>query len=153
MSIYKVSGYGLNYYGSTKRKLSIRKSEHKNNYNNYLKKKYSYVSIFEIIKLGDKYNIELVEEVKDVNKLCERENYYITNKICVNKKKSGTLSEKEKLRIKFFSRLRKYKELKKRINKIKEKMNNFKEKMNNFKIHFLDNQKVIKLDNKELYKL
>lgn len=146
MSIYKVSGYGLNYYGSTKRKLSIRISEHKNNYNNYLKKKYNYVSIFEIIKLGDKYNIELVEEVKDENKLCERENYYITNKTCINKRKSGTLSEKQKIQKKNYNRIRKYKELKKRINKIKEKINNFK-------IHFLDNQKVITLDNKELYKL
>lgn len=146
MFIYKVSGYGLNYYGSTKRKLSIRKSEHKNNYNNYLKKKYNYVTVFEIIKLGDKYNIELVEEVKDENKLCERENYYITNKTCINKRKSGTLSEKQKIQKKNYNRIRKYKELKKRINKIKEKINNFK-------IHFLDNQKVITLDNKELYKL
>jgi len=146
MFIYKVSGYGLNYYGSTKRKLSIRKSEHKNNYNNYLKKKYNYVTVFEIIKLGDKYNIELVEEVKDENKLCERENYYITNKICVNKRKSGTSSEKQKIKSKMLKRLVKYKNLKKRINKIKEKINNFK-------IHFLDNQKVITLDNKELYKL
>jgi hypothetical protein len=85
--IYKISGYGLNYYGSTTESIKRRLARHKNHYKDYLdNKRNDKISVFDIFKLGDDYNIELVEHIvcDNKNELLDRENYYITNNECVN---------------------------------------------------------------------
>ena len=76
------------YIGSTTQILCKRFSDHKMHYKQYLKGKYSFVSSFKIIELGDAY-IELLEEIKceNRNQLEKREGELIrehkTN--CVNR--------------------------------------------------------------------
>src|SRR3990167_3714003 len=78
------------YVGSTTQSLSCRLAEHRHDYNRYLAEKYSYVTSFEIIKLGDAY-IELVEDVPCKNKeqLLRREGELIREMNCINKCISG----------------------------------------------------------------
>ena len=90
MSIYKVYSEEDEtkvYYGSTKTRLCNRLSQHKYDYQKYLNKERTYITSFEIIKLG-KVKIELVEECF-LSKLKEREAYYIKNFACVNKRIPG----------------------------------------------------------------
>jgi hypothetical protein len=82
--IYKLSGGGLNYYGSTEQTLNQRLSKHKYDYKRYLEGKMHYLTSFNIIDKND-YNIELVEEVEDLAILTQREQFYINNFECVNK--------------------------------------------------------------------
>jgi hypothetical protein len=58
MSVYKISGYGLNYYGSTTKSLNKRLYQHKANYKHYLNNNMicPKVSIYKIFELGDDYN-------------------------------------------------------------------------------------------------
>ena len=82
--IYKLSGGGLDYYGSTEKTLKERLRRHKNDYKRYLEGKMHYLTSFDIIDTND-YNIELVEEVEDLAILTHREQFYIDNFECVNK--------------------------------------------------------------------
>jgi hypothetical protein len=77
--IYKITGSGLTYYGSTIRLLSQRKTIHK--YGMDTKSK-------EIIEKGD-WKIELVEDFSCENKqqLLWRERWYIDNNECINKQR------------------------------------------------------------------
>ena len=82
------------YIGSTTRKyLSQRLQEHKNDYKRYLKEKYSHVTLYKLfIKYGvDNFNIYLLENYKsnDVNQLKAKEGEYIRNNKCINKKTEG----------------------------------------------------------------
>ena len=76
--IYKLSGGGLNYYGSTEQTLKERLRRHKVGYKRYLEGKMHYLTSFNIIDKND-YNIELVEEVEDLAILTHREQFYIDN--------------------------------------------------------------------------
>ena len=69
------------YIGSTTKKLNIRMSKHK-----YDCKKNKSCRSKEILKNND-FTVEPIEEIEFNNKieLHERERYYITNNICVNK--------------------------------------------------------------------
>lgn len=87
--IYKLVGYGLNYYGSTKATLGTRKSQHNCDYNNFLLNKKGYISAYDIIEKGDDWDIELVEEVEDAANLLIREGFHIKNNECVNKRIAG----------------------------------------------------------------
>lgn len=91
MSVYKISGYGLNYYGSTTKELNKRLYQHKANYKRYLNNNMicPKVSIYKIFELGDDYNIELVEEVLNIDELKKREGYYIKNNECINNRIAG----------------------------------------------------------------
>lgn len=77
------------YYGSTtQRLLCQRLAGHKNDYRRMLSNKCKRnSSSFNIVKYDDVY-IELVEEVEynNIHELRAREQYYIKNNICVNKK-------------------------------------------------------------------
>lgn len=74
--IYKITGGGLTYYGSTKNKLNKRFNIHKNDLNCASK---------QIIELGGAI-IELVElfPCETLNELLWRERWYIENNECVN---------------------------------------------------------------------
>jgi len=78
------------YIGSTCRTLKKRLSEHKSNYEKFLKGLYGNTKSFEIIKNND-CEIELLEncEVKTKSELLARERYFIENTECVNKKIPG----------------------------------------------------------------
>ena len=78
------------YIGSTLKTIEKRLSRHKNNYKNYLKGTYHYVSSFDIIQHDDVY-IELLEEVNVENKqeLCKIEGKYIKEMECVNQRIEG----------------------------------------------------------------
>tara|TARA_R110002126_G_scaffold7564_1_gene37014 strand:+ start:312 stop:899 length:588 start_codon:yes stop_codon:yes gene_type:complete len=87
--IYKLVGYGLNYYGSTKISLADRKSKHKYDYKTFVNGKSNYITSFDIVGKGDDWDIELVELVEDLNDLLTREGFYIKNNECVNKRIAG----------------------------------------------------------------
>ncbi len=83
MSVYKLicNETGKVYYGSTKRTLKTRKRDG-----------------WKTCSCKDFVNptIELVETVDDLNNLLERENYYITNFECINKKRAMRTDEEKK---------------------------------------------------------
>ena len=81
MSVYKLVGNGLIYYGSTG-DIKARLRGHKSSYNHYLKGKTNYVSSFEIIK-GD-YECVVLETGLSKKEMKERERWYIENSECVN---------------------------------------------------------------------
>jgi len=84
--VYKITGYELTYYGSTKMTLNARKKSHKVGYERYkLGKLRVRTSSYDILEQGDDWDIELVEEVEEENQLLIREKYYIMNYECVNK--------------------------------------------------------------------
>jgi len=117
--IYKLSGGGLDYYGSTEQTLNKRLNQHKSKYKKYLEGKTNYLTSFDIIDKND-YNIELVEEVEDLAILTQRERYYIENFDCVNKC-LPYVSEEEK-------KQRKRRDDKKYCEKNKEKLKETKKK-------------------------
>ena len=82
--IYKLVGYGLTYYGSTKSTLGVRKSGHKQSYKTHMSGKGNYLSSHDILGKGNDWDIELVEEVEDLANLLDREGFYINNNECVN---------------------------------------------------------------------
>jgi len=94
--IYKIVGYGLTYYGSTTKTLNARKNGHKDNYERCKSGNTNYTSSYDILDQGDDWDIELVEEVEDKDKLLIREKYYIMNYECVNKCVPGRTEEEKK---------------------------------------------------------
>ena len=94
------------YYGSTTQKyLSSRITQHKRDFKRWLNdNKNTYISSFEILKNGD-YKILLVENVKCNSKdeLRQREQHYIDNNDCINKRKAlRTEEEKKEQRKKYY---------------------------------------------------
>jgi hypothetical protein len=87
--IYKLVSFQTDkiYIGSTCEKLSVRKAKHKASYKMYLDGKASYLTSFELLKLGD-VDIVLLENCPCENKeeLHKKERFYIdTVNNCVNK--------------------------------------------------------------------
>jgi hypothetical protein len=63
IKIYKISGGGLNYVGSTNNKyINSRLSQHKCSYKKYLNGKYGFNSVFNILDKTDNVSIEVLEE-------------------------------------------------------------------------------------------
>jgi hypothetical protein len=89
--IYKITGSGLTYYGSTSAPLGTRKSQHNYDYNAYLKGKARYISVYDIIEKGE-YKMEIVEDNIEKDQLLIREGFYIQNNECVNKRVAGRTS-------------------------------------------------------------
>lgn len=86
--IYKICGYGMNYYGSTTESIKRRLARHKSHYKDYLdNKRTDKITVFDIFDKGDDYNIVLIEHFicPDKKTLLDRENHYITSFECVNK--------------------------------------------------------------------
>lgn len=84
--IYKITGGGLVYYGSTIQLLSQRLSGHKKNYKNFKKGKATNITSFQLLDFED-CCITLVELCPCNNKeeLLARERFWIENNVCVNK--------------------------------------------------------------------
>ena len=86
--IYAIRSYQTDmiYIGSTCSPLNKRMWDHRAKYKQYLKKKYKYITSFEILKYGDAY-IELIQEIscKNILELRKWEGNYIRNMNCVNK--------------------------------------------------------------------
>ena len=95
-SVYKITGYGLVYYGSTTKTLNRRKTQHKSDYEKYKSGNHGYVSSYDILSQGDDWDIELVEIVQDKDQLFVREKYYIKNYECVNKNVPGRTDQEKK---------------------------------------------------------
>ena len=87
--IYKLVGYGLEYYGSTESSLGIRKSHHKNCHKRFVQGKDRRNTAHDIIEKGDDWDIELVEDGIEKEHLLTREGFYIKNNECVNKRIAG----------------------------------------------------------------
>ena len=90
--IYKLISNQTNdvYYGSTiENKLSNRLSGHRSHYKDWIKNRFHYISSFEIVKYEDA-KIILVENYPCNTKyeLVAREQFYIDNNECINKRKS-----------------------------------------------------------------
>ena len=85
--IYKITGGGLTYIGSTTLKLSNRMAHHRNDFKRYNegKRKY-YLTAFNVLKQPD-YLIYLIEAFpcNNSDELFARERYWIENTNCVNK--------------------------------------------------------------------
>ena len=123
--VYRISGNGLNYIGSTGQDLNLRLKQHINAYNRYRKNGKSYCSSFKIIN-GNNYSIECIEEVDNVEDLKQREKYHIKNSVCINMNipsrdsKEYYLDNQVKLRSKYLTYY--YKNL----DNIREKRNSIK---------------------------
>ncbi len=108
--IYKITGYGLNYYGSTTESIKRRLARHKGHYQDYLNnKRTDRITVFNIFDKGEDYTIELIEHFicPDKKTLLDKENYYITNNICVNKCVPNRTPEQLKERQKKYNELHK----------------------------------------------
>ncbi len=84
--IYKISGGGLTYYGSTKN-FKSRKIGHKANFTAYSKgQKQKYLTSAEVMKTGSA-KFEVIETLHNISKhdLQRKERDYILNNPCVNK--------------------------------------------------------------------
>lgn len=85
VKIYKISGGGLSYIGSTNTKyINTRLSQHKNTYEKFRNDAYGYNTVFSIFDKTDDVKIEVLEECDD-NLRYDREHYHINNTECVNK--------------------------------------------------------------------
>jgi hypothetical protein len=86
--IYKIvcNETGEVYYGSTRRSLNNRMTEHKCNCKRWKEGKYCYTTSFKLIERGN-YSYSLIEtvECEDKKQLEERERYYIENNVCINR--------------------------------------------------------------------
>jgi hypothetical protein len=86
--IYKIVCNETNevYYGSSKRSLNERMSDHKKDHKRWKAGKYHYVTSFQIIERGN-YSYSLIEtvECEDKKQLEAVERKYIENNECVNK--------------------------------------------------------------------
>jgi hypothetical protein len=104
--IYKLTGGGMTYYGSTKRNVDLRIREHINDYNGYKRGKRNYnSSSFKIIGLGkDNFKYEIIEtfETDDKDVIRGVEDFYISNFECINNFRAyiteEEYKEKERLR-------------------------------------------------------
>jgi hypothetical protein len=83
--IYRITGGGMTYYGSTTRELKARFNEHRTKFSAYKKGKGNFVSSFKVLEHDDA-KIELVEDVLYNKKyeLALREKFFISNYDCVN---------------------------------------------------------------------
>jgi len=88
------------YFGATTRETLIRFREHRRKYNEYKNGKYTYTSSFLLFdKYGrDNCDVEELEmvEYNDLLELRKRENEYIKNNDCVNKRDSVIDMDKRK---------------------------------------------------------
>ena len=149
--IYKLSGGGLDYYGSTEQTLNKRLNQHKSKYKKYLEGKTNYLTSFDIIDKND-YNIELVEEVEDLAILTQRERYYIENFDCVNKCLPYATEEETKQKRRGYAK--NYRDNNKEKIKAKDKKywENNKEKIKEYKkIYSEQNKEKIK-EKKKIYR-
>jgi len=92
-NIYVVSCYEEPlklYVGSTQKTLEQRLQKHIYNYNMYLKGKYKYYSVFDMMKNNNHLHIELLDEIEfdDIHELKEKEYEYIKilQPLAINKK-------------------------------------------------------------------
>ena len=148
--IYKITGSGLTYYGSTILTLNQRKTIHKQTIN----KKLSCMSR-EIINKGD-WEMILVEDFKCENKeeLLWRERWWIENNECINKS-IPIVNDEEKIINKIKSD-KKYKEANKDIIYKKQndkRLENIKEKRIIDKIYREANKDKINERRKELRRI
>ena len=84
--VYKMTGGGLVYIGSTKSTLAQRLREHKSDFKRHQNGTKAYISSFELFQGEGGVIIELLEEYTDISKaeLHKRERYFIENSECVN---------------------------------------------------------------------
>ena len=85
--IYKITGGGLTYYGSTIRDLETRFNGHKNDYKKFKQGKKAGCSTSWKVLEHDDAKIELVETIiyNKKTELLSRETHFIRNNECVNK--------------------------------------------------------------------
>jgi hypothetical protein len=97
--IYKITGGGLTYYGSTVQKLSRRLRIHINDKNYYNKNG----SVNQILDTDD-YKIDLIEDYPCNTKkeLLEREKWWIENNVCINKLTPIQTEEEIKIKKKIY---------------------------------------------------
>ena len=88
--LYKISGGGLIYIGSTTVSCSQRLAQHRSDYENFKKGKKNYITSFQLLDFDD-CMITLIEDFKCERKeqLLAQERFHIENNICVNKNIPG----------------------------------------------------------------
>lgn len=84
--IYKISGEGMDYYGSSKQTFCERKSLHKSQFNHWKKTEEKIAcSSRLILEATDEWTMEKIEEnIATEQEALERENWYINNCECIN---------------------------------------------------------------------
>jgi hypothetical protein len=84
--VYKMTGGGLAYIGSTKNTLAQRLREHRSDFKRHQNGTKAYISSFKLFQGDGGVIIELLEEHTDITKaeLHKRERYFIENSECVN---------------------------------------------------------------------
>ena len=85
--IYKLTGNGLIYFGSTTQPLNVRIGGHRQHYRYYLNGKRGFITSFKLFENDEETKITLVEDFACDRKeqLLARERWYIENNDCVNK--------------------------------------------------------------------
>jgi hypothetical protein len=84
--IYKISGAGMDYYGSSKQDFCERKSQHKSQFKTYQKTNTSNkCSSHKILEATDDWTMDIIEyNIETEQQALERENWYINSNECVN---------------------------------------------------------------------
>jgi hypothetical protein len=95
--IYRITGNGVSYIGSTIQPLNERLTQHKYDYRKYLKGKYHYTTSYECVS-DENCVIELIENYPCNNKteLERREGEIIQATECVNKNVAGRTDQEYK---------------------------------------------------------
>jgi hypothetical protein len=154
-TIYKISGYGLTYYGSTIQPLYERKSKHITSFRNKCSK--NHCTSWLIFEKGDDWTIEPIEEVEfeDIDDLRIKESEYQKNNECVNLLKKKTKEELKQYKTEWAKKDRVNKGMKTHSEMTKTKDPNYKANWaRNKRAKESDEDKAIRLARRrELYKL
>lgn len=153
--IYKLVDYTNNnvYYGSTTQSLSKRLSSHKSKYKSYLNGKYHFITSFIILE-NNNYDIFLVEKFpcEGKDELHQREGYYISNNICVNKIVVGRTSKQYYIDNKNLINEQKKRYYDANKDKFKQYYNDNKDLITEYKKQYREvNKDMLKEKNKQYY--
>ena len=92
--IYKISGAGMDYYGSSRQAFCERKSKHNTEFKNYQKNQSgNRCSSYKILEATDDWTMTIIENnIETEIQALERENWYICNCECINTNRAIGLS-------------------------------------------------------------
>jgi hypothetical protein len=92
--IYKISGAGMDYYGSSRQAFCERKSRHNSDYRYYQKNQSgNKCSSYKILEATDDWTMTTIENnIETETQALERENWYICNTECINTNRAIGLS-------------------------------------------------------------
>jgi hypothetical protein len=92
--IYKISGAGMDYYGSSRQDFCERKSKHNSQFKHYqINQSGNKCSSYKILEATDDWTMTTIENnIETETQALERENWYICNTECINTNRAIGLS-------------------------------------------------------------